>query len=367
MKKVVTVIGARPQFIKAAPVSRLLRNHAREILVHTGQHYDQNMSDVFFRELNIPQPDYNLGVGSGTHGFQTAEMLTRIEALLTSEEPDWVLVFGDTNSTLAGALAAAKLHIPVAHAEAGVRSFDKRMPEEVNRVLTDHVATILLAPTLTAVNNLANEGLGQNTVQTGDVMYDALLQYADQVGRSTVLQRLGVHSREYFLLTMHRAGNVDDPEMLRSVFSALSLLGSLVIFPVHPRTKKLLTNATIETLPRNVLCVDPVGYLDMIRLESDALAVLTDSGGVQKEAFLLGVPCITLRDETEWPETVDAGANVLIGARPEPAAVAQAATKSAKRPRAKAPAVNPFGDGKATEKVVHALISEGNTLHGKGV
>jgi UDP-GlcNAc3NAcA epimerase len=318
-QKIVTVLGARPQFVKASVVSRALRAAGlSEVLVHTGQHFDDNMSEVFFTELDIPRPDYNLAVHGGGHGAMTGRMLERIEDVLLEEKPDRVLVYGDTNSTLAGALAAAKLHIPVAHVEAGLRSFNRRMPEEINRVLTDHVADLLFTPTDTASANLRQEGIADERIhQVGDVMYDAALHYgalADE--RSTVLDRLGVTRGQYVLATVHRAENTDDESRLRAIFGGLQQVAAEldVILPLHPRTRGRLSDAGIRTNGR-LRMIDPVGYLDMIALEKNARVIATDSGGVQKEAFFFRVPCVTLRDETEWVETVELGWNVLVPAR----------------------------------------------------
>lgn len=314
--KIATVVGARPQFIKAAPVSRVLRVRHTEILIHTGQHYDPNMSDIFFDELNIPRPDYNLGVGSGSHGAQTGAILKEVEEVLIREKPDALLVYGDTNSTLAGALAAAKLHIPVLHIEAGLRSFNRKMPEEINRVLTDHLSELLFCPTTTAVQNLATEGITNGVYLNGDVMYDAFL-YNRELARSkeSLLAKLAVKRGEYILCTIHRAENTDEPGRLKEIFLALSQVSRPVILPLHPRTQKIIREQGLEkSLGSQVKVIDPVGYLDMITLEADAWKVLTDSGGVQKEAYFAGVPCITLRDETEWLETVQAGWNRLAGA-----------------------------------------------------
>jgi len=315
--KIVSVVGARPQFVKCAPVSGELRRLATEILVHTGQHYDDRMSGVFFTELGIPAPEYNLGVGSGLHGEQTGEMLKRIERVLVDERPDRVLVYGDTNSTLAAALAAAKLGIAVAHVEAGLRSFNRAMPEETNRVLTDHVSALLFCPTTTAVKNLAAEGLTAGVHLVGDVMHDVLAgSLAAAETRSTVLATLGLRPAGYFLGTVHRAENTDRPERLQRIVGAFNDLAAStapVVFPVHPRTRKLLDAAGWEIAPA-VRMIEPVSYLDMLMLEKHARAILTDSGGVQKEAFWLHVPCLTLRDETEWVETLETGANTLVGA-----------------------------------------------------
>jgi UDP-GlcNAc3NAcA epimerase len=314
--KILSVVGARPQFIKCGPVSREVRRVATEVLVHTGQHYDDKMSGVFFTELGIPAPDYNLGVGSGLHGEQTGAMLAQIERVLLAERPDRVLVYGDTNSTLAAALAAAKLCIPVAHVEAGLRSGNRAMPEETNRVLTDHVAALLLCPTTTAVKNLAGEGITAGVHLVGDVMHDVLTaSLAAAETRSTVLATLGLRPRHYFLSTVHRAENADRPERLERIvgaFNDLATSAAPVVFPVHPRTRKLLDAAGWEISPA-VRMIEPVSYLDMLMLEKHARAILTDSGGVQKEAGWLQVPCVTLREETEWVETVEAGWNVLVG------------------------------------------------------
>ena len=309
--KIVTIVGARPQFIKAAPVSRELRQKHVEVLVHTGQHYDENMSKVFFDELDIPVPGYNLEVGSGSQGSQTGMMLTRIEEVLTAENPDWVLIYGDTNSTLAGALAAVKMHIPVCHIEAGLRSFNRRMPEEINRVIADHISDLLLCPSQTAVDNLKVEGITRGVHLVGDVMADALNYAADKSkGRSRILEQLGLVGKKYLLATVHRAENTDDPARLRNILSAFSQIEETIVFPLHPRTRKRLVELGFD----NPKFIDPLGYLDMVRLEQSARMILTDSGGIQKEAYWLGVPCVTLRDETEWVETVKAGWNVVVGA-----------------------------------------------------
>lgn len=316
--RIVSIIGARPQFIKAAAVSRVLRATpgVQEVLVHTGQHYDENMSEVFFRELEIPEPDYNLGIGSGTHGAQTGRILEAIEEVLLKEKPDWVLVYGDTNSTLAGALAAVKLHIPIAHVEAGLRSFNRKMPEEINRVLTDHAADLLFAPTEKAVENLRREGIPDERIHlVGDVMYDAALFYGEKARReSRILERLKLKSKEYILATVHRAENTDDPERLKTIIKGLCEVTKEVpiILPLHPRTRKALeTYGLIEEARANIKLIEPIGYLDMVMLEQNALLIATDSGGVQKEAFYYRVPCVTLRTETEWVELVDAGWNCL--------------------------------------------------------
>ena len=346
--KVVSIVGARPQFIKAAPVSRELRRRHQEVLLHTGQHYDYGMSQVFFDELNIPLPDVNLGVGSRSHGQQTGEMLIGIEATLLAERPAWVLVYGDTNSTLAGALAAAKLHIPVAHVEAGLRSFDRRMPEEVNRVLTDHLSDRLFCPTQTAADNLLAEGIVDGVHNVGDVMYDAVLQPgALAARRARILSQLEIQPGTYLLATIHRPRNTDEPDRLQAIMEAFRSIGDPIVFPAHPRTQKAI--AQYAQVPSNVRMIEPVGYLDMLQLEQQARAVLTDSGGVQKEAYLAGVPCITLREETEWVETVQAGWNQLVGAD---TAKIVAAVQNLRTPEARPPL---FGDGHAAARIVALL------------
>ncbi len=352
--KIVSIVGARPQFIKAAPVSRVLRRQHTEVLVHTGQHYDDAMSAVFFEELDIPMPDYNLGVGSGPHGAQTGEMLARIEEVLLAEKPDWALVYGDTNSTLAGALAAAKLHIPVAHVEAGLRSFNRAMPEEINRVVADHLSDLLLCPSQTAVNNLTAEGIARGVHLVGDVMADALALATERSrSHSGVLARLGLAERSYLLATVHRAENTDDPACLRNILAAFTELDETIVFPLHPRTRKVLENEGILSNLQSAICnlqlIDPLGYLDMVRLEQSARMILTDSGGMQKEAYWSGVPCVTLRDETEWVETVEAGWNVLVGA--DMARIVQAVRSFT--PPAARPAL--YGDGRAAERIATVL------------
>ncbi|MFZ6012196.1 MAG: non-hydrolyzing UDP-N-acetylglucosamine 2-epimerase [Bacteroidota bacterium] len=316
MKKIITVLGARPQFIKAAAVSRVLRsnNKLQEKIVHTGQHYDYAMSDVFFRELDIPEPEYNLGIGSGLHGSQTGEMLKVIEGVLIKEKPDVVIVYGDTNSTLAGALAAAKLHIPIAHIEAGLRSFNRRMPEEVNRVLTDHLSAWLFAPTQIAVNNLAHEGIDAAKVfMSGDVMYDAVLFYSKKIkenGSPLVAPVKG----PFILGTIHRAENTDDPARLKTIFSELDKIAVEfpVVVPLHPRTVKMLNDYGWKNTSGQLYMISPVGYLDMLRLQQQCALIITDSGGLQKEAYFMGKHCLTLRNETEWVELVQHGVNDLV-------------------------------------------------------
>jgi len=344
-----TIVGARPQFIKAAPVSRVLRRQHDEFLLHTGQHYDDEMSDLFFRQLQIPAPDQNLEVGSGRHGAQTGAMLAGIESVAMDQRPDWLIVYGDTNSTLAAALVGAKLHIPVAHVEAGLRSFDRRMPEEVNRVVADHVATLLLCPTETAVRNLEREGITSGVSMVGDVMFDAFQQNVQVAQKSSgILADLGLAPNGYHLLTVHRAENVDQPDLLEAILRGVADSGRRVIFPVHPRTRAVL-KSTALTVPGNVTLIDPVGYLEILVLEENAEAIVTDSGGVQKEAYFAGRPCITLRTTTEWTETVEAGWNVLVGT--DSAAIARAMRGF--RPEGPRPKL--FGDGHAAERVVEAL------------
>lgn len=312
--KIVTILGARPQFIKAAVVSSVFSEYFEEILVHTGQHYDPNMSDVFFEELTIPKPKYNLDIGSGSHGAMTGAMLAKIEQVLETEKPDFVMVYGDTNSTLAGALAASKMLIPVIHVEAGLRSFNKTMPEEQNRILTDHISKLLFAPTQTAVKNLQQEGISKGVHLVGDVMYDGILHFREIARqKSTILTALGLSEKEYMLCTVHRAENTNDPERLKSIVSGLNTVREKIVLPLHPRTQKYLQTYRIQ-LAEHIQVIDPLGYLDMVMLESAAKKIVTDSGGIQKEAFFLGVPCITLREETEWVETVENGWNVLVGA-----------------------------------------------------
>jgi UDP-N-acetylglucosamine 2-epimerase len=313
MKTIVSIVGARPQFIKAAPVSRALASEFREVFIHTGQHYDYGMSEVFFSEMEMRPPDFNLGIGGGSHGEQTGKMLIELEKIFNEVKPDCVLVYGDTNSTLAGALAASKAQIPLAHVEAGLRSYNRGMPEEINRVLTDHVSALLFCPTDAAVENLAKEGIQKGVHRVGDVMYDALLHNLELAHhKSEIRQRLGLKRGEYALATVHRAANTDDRERMQSILSALGQLNSRVVFPVHPRARKMMQEWGISSAS-NVLMIEPVGHFDMLALQENANCILTDSGGIQKEAYLVGVRCITLREETEWVETVAAGWNRLAG------------------------------------------------------
>ncbi|MBS3918891.1 MAG: UDP-N-acetylglucosamine 2-epimerase (non-hydrolyzing) [Deltaproteobacteria bacterium] len=377
MVKIATIVGARPQFIKTAVVSRAIQTSKKkieEILIHTGQHYDYLMDRVFFEELDLPQPDYHLGVGSGSHGKQTGIMLERIEAVLQKEKPGVVLVYGDTNSTLAGALAAAKLNIPIAHVEAGLRSYNRRMPEEINRLLTDHLSTFLFCPTAQAVQNLLKEGIrlgrGKVVKNVGDVMYDSILYYSKIAEiKSTILKDLGLltpnselparsaggRTPNYYLATLHRAENTDDPKRLKSILKALNEIGKKfpVILPLHPRTRKMISIHRLSKETQNVKIIEPVSYFNMLALEKYARAILTDSGGVQKEAYWFRVPCLTLRDETEWVETVKSGWNRLVGA--ETKRIIQG-VHEAMREILPMKAPNAFGNGKASGKIVDFLI-----------
>ena len=359
--KIITVIGARPQFIKTAVVSRAIEKHnesvgkaeIEEVIVHTGQHYDANMSEVFFEEMSIPQPKYNLHLGGGTHGAMTGRMLEKLEEVMLSEKPDVVLVYGDTDSTLAGSVAAAKLHIPVAHVEAGLRSFNMDMPEEINRALTDRVSKWLFCPTETAMENLRDEGyekLGGNMLCIGDVMYDAALFYRAQDKAGDSVKKLA--SGEYYLATVHRAENTDDPIRMKGIFEALESIAqkTKVVLPLHPRTRKVLDKLGMKL--QYITCIDPVGYFDMLHLQGNCLAVFTDSGGVQKEAFFAEKPCITLRDETEWVELVKNGFNTLVGANKEKILAAEKELSDKKLDFS----MNLYGDGHAGDKIVEKIM-----------
>lgn len=314
--RVCSIVGARPQFVKAAVVSRELRSVGEEVLVHTGQHYDEELSDVFFDELDVPEPEYNLGVESASHGRQTAAMIAGLEPVLEEVSPDVLLLYGDTNSTLAGAVVGSKRDLPVAHVEAGLRSDNRSMPEEVNRILTDHAADLLFAPSREAVENLADEGITDGVHRTGDVMFDAILAARERSRRrSTILDEVGVDPEEFVLATVHRAGNTDDRSRLAAILDGLSAAPLPVVFPAHPRTVSRLREYGLwERATDRLQVIDPLGYLDFVRLLDAAERVATDSGGVQKEAFFLGTRCLTLREETEWVETVDCGWNRLVGA-----------------------------------------------------
>jgi UDP-N-acetylglucosamine 2-epimerase len=348
--KIASVVGARPQFIKASPVSREIRQHHEEIIIHTGQHYDENMSDVFFEILDIPRPNYNLGVGSGSHGRQTADMMRGLEEVLEKESPNLLLVYGDTNSTLAGALVAAKMGIPLGHVEAGLRSFNRQMPEEVNRVVADHLSSLLFAPTETAVDNLTREGITRGVHMVGDVMYDVALQSAQAARSRDILSQLGLTRGEYLLVTLHRPQNVDHQETLSAIVEALVHAGRPVVFPVHPRTRKNLVAFDLwDRLKAKVKAIEPVDYLDFIALLMGSSKVVTDSGGVQKEAYFFGVPCVTLRDETEWIETLEDGWNALVGAETDD--ILDAIEKfNPEGTKSKS-----FGDGHAAEKIARIL------------
>lgn len=360
--KIVTVIGARPQFVKAGALSRTIAkanaNGAgiQDVLVHTGQHYDANMSDIFFKEMEIPHPDYHLGIGGCSHGEMTGRMIEAIEKILLKETPDWVLVHGDTNSTLAGALAAVKLHIPIAHVEAGLRSFNKKMPEEINRILTDHCADMLFTPGDTSTNQLMHEGIDKKKIrQIGDVMYDAACFYATKAkNESGVLERLKLKPKSYALTTIHRAENTDDPERLNNIFQGLTTVAKHVpvVLPIHPRTKQALEREGIyDQISQKLMLIDPVGYLDMISLESNAQAIFTDSGGVQKEAYFFQVPCLTLRDETEWVELIEHGFNRLVSTNPDKI-VSKFHEALATPPNWN---VSLYGNGDATQRIVDEI------------
>jgi UDP-GlcNAc3NAcA epimerase len=365
--KLITVVGARPQFIKAATLSRAIASHNAhaagepidEKIVHTGQHYDANMSDVFFRQLDIPDPAWHLGIGSGSHGDQTGRMLTAIEKVIAEERPDLVLVYGDTNSTLAGALAAAKLHLPVAHVEAGLRSFNRRMPEEVNRVMSDHLAELLFCPTEQAVENLAREGITRGVHRIGDVMFDSVRHYRARIEcepRATAA--LGLPRKGFVLATVHRAENTDSPSNLRGIFAAFDAIQERfpVVVALHPRTRRLLAAHGIRPAD-GVRLLEPLGYFEMIELEVNARLILTDSGGVQKEAFFAGTPCLTLREETEWVETTQRGANRLCGA--STARILEGFRLHEEGAAAADFSGAPYGDGDAAGRILAELVRFG--------
>ena len=349
--KIISVVGARPQFIKLAILSKELRENHNEIIIHTGQHYDDNMSRYFFEELQIAKPDYNLNIGSGSHGKQTAEMLIGLEDIFLHQKPDVVITFGDTNTTLATGLAATKLNIPVAHVEAGLRSHNREMPEEINRILTDHISDYLFAPTLNAMENIKSENLYGKPFLVGDVMYDSLLYYgkiAEQ--KSRILKNLKLKQKEYILLTLHRPYNVDNIQKLQNIFSALKQTKRFIVFPVHPRSRKMI-ESTNTIIPENISIIEPLGYLDFIFLQKHSEKIITDSGGIQKEAYLNGIPCITIRPETEWIETVKAGWNVLVGDKKDQLIENCLHFKpSHNRPRY-------FGDGHSSKKIISILES----------
>lgn len=355
--RIVTIVGARPQFIKAASLNRAIREHNRtcpespieEFLVHTGQHYDANMSQVFFEELDIPAPKANLGIGGGGQGEMTGRMLMAIEPVLAAQKPDWTLVYGDTNSTLAGALAAAKLRLPLAHVEAGLRSFDRSMPEEVNRVLTDHVSNLLFCPSRVSVENLASEGIRKGVHLTGDVMFDAVRFYSGRAGTCP-------YPRPFILMTLHRAGNTDDATKLQGILDALADAPHPVVFPVHPRTKKVLSGLQ-QALPQSVAAVEPLSYLEMMAALRECEWVITDSGGLQKEAYFLGKKCVVARDNTEWVELVELDAVRLAGADPQEL---RTAMDWAQTPLERVEPV--YGGGDASRRILGHLLGGGTSV-----
>lgn len=357
--KVLTVIGARPQFIKAAAVSRIIREEyaaeVEQVVVHTGQHFDANMSAIFFEQLGIPQPDRNLGISGGGHGAMTGRILSALEEVLVEEQPDTVLVYGDTNSTLAAALAAAKLHIPVAHVEAGLRSFNMRMPEEINRVLTDRISSALFCPTLAAIRNLEMEGMRENIHHVGDVMYDMALLFSKWTREnSTAVEDMGLAQRGFALATCHREENTNSPGNLREILAGLGGVAErlTVVLPLHPRTRKLVEAHGLAHMLAPLAVVDPLPFFTMVALEQAAALILTDSGGVQKEAFFYGVPCVTMREQTEWVETVELGRNTLTGASAE--RIIQAAENAP--PPLETVTDSPYGEGDAARKIIKALV-----------
>ncbi len=351
--KIASIVGARPQFIKAAPLSKRLRREHREVLIHTGQHYDRELSHIFFEQLKIPRPYYNLKVGSGGQGEQTGKMLIRVEEVLLREKPDLIIVYGDTNSTLAGALAAVKLHIKLAHVEAGLRSYNRRMPEEINRILTDHISDLLFCPSPRAVENLRREGIDEGIHRVGDVMLDALLENMEVARReSQVMEKLGLSEGGFLLLTIHRQENTDRFENLNSIVEAITSLERTVIFPAHPRVRKWLRHWDLWErclAAPNLMVIEPVGYLDMLLLEEKAEAILTDSGGMQKEAYFLRTPCLTLRQETEWVELVEGGWNTLVGTQPE--RIREALNDLRFPPEGE----NPYGEGEASLRIAEII------------
>jgi UDP-N-acetylglucosamine 2-epimerase len=365
--KLMLIVGARPQIIKSAPIvhEALKRNEIEFQLVHTGQHYDFEMSKIFFGELDLPDPVVNLGVGSGTHAFQTGKMMIELEKTIENLKPDMVIVPGDTNSTLAGALAAIKLQVPVSHVEAGARSYDMRMPEEVNRRLTDHCSTFLFAPTRNCVEKLRGEGINKQQIKlSGDTMYDALLQHIGRSEKTDMLKKMHLRSEEYAALTLHRPENVDTAEKLEKILGALSSLKSLpIVFPVHPRTRQRLESLKLmqqKKAVERIKLVEPLGYHEMLQLTKHAKMVFTDSGGLQKEAFWLHTPCITLRDTTEWTETINLGANILVGSDPQKIISAAERIIKAKKAKAKLKQLgNPFGDGHASKKILNCIMKRG--------
>ena len=359
MKKLVTIVGARPQFIKASPVSNALKASGliNEIIIHTGQHYDSNMSDIFFEELGIDEPKYKLNLGGGNHGEMTGKMLEGIEKILLSEKPDMVLVYGDTNSTLAGTLAAVKLHIPVAHVEAGLRSFNRKMPEEINRILADQCSDILFCPTQSSVDQLKKEGIVGKCLYVGDVMYDVALMSKKKLGDKTqTLEKLNLKNKQFALATCHRAENTDIADRLTSILTALAKISQSmpVVFPIHPRTLKVINDLNLQHLLKTIHTTEPLGFLETIELEIHAKVILTDSGGMQKEACFQGTPCITLRDETEWVETVSSGWNSIVGADQEK--IITAFDKALNLDVKTLPNPDFYGQGDASEKICNSIL-----------
>ncbi len=355
--KIISVVGARPQFIKLAVLSKTLRKKHRELILHTGQHYADELSKIFFQELKIPLPDFNLGIGSGNHGQQTGRMLQGIENILLKQNPDLVIVYGDTNSTLAGALATSKQNIPLAHVEAGLRSYKKSMPEEINRVVSDHLSDFLFCPTRTAVENLKKEGITKGVYLVGDVMYDSVLQNL-KIARKTssVIKDLALKPNEFFLVTIHRSENTDEPKNLKKIIDILVSIKGRVIFPAHPRVIKFIKIYNLLKRlksKKDLALIDPVSYWDMLILQENARFILTDSGGVQKEAFFLKTPCITLREETEWTETVKEGLNNVTGLN-----LKKIRDILKKEPTIKNTKTHPFGDGKASQKISRIVSKE---------
>lgn len=354
--KILTIIGARPNFIKVGPLFNEIRKfkELNHVLVHTGQHYDYEMSEIFFEKFKIKKPDYNLGIGSGSHANQTALLMIELEKVIIKEKPDAVVVLGDVNSTLAGALTAAKLNIPICHIEAGLRSFDKKMPEEINRVLTDHISDFLFCPTANAVANLKKEGITRNVYNVGDVMYDVFLENIRHIDKNpAILKSLDIKPKEYLLLTIHRASNTKNPGDLKLIIEAVAGSGEAVVFPCHPRTKKILSKLNIAKF-KNLKIIKPAGYLEMIALEKNARKIITDSGGIQKEAYWLKVPCITLRDNTEWIETVEGKWNILVGGNKEKIAKAIREFNPEKKQE------RSFGNGKSAGKTVKIILNNLN-------
>jgi len=353
--KIQSVVGARPQFVKMAAFHRAcMKKDIKHYILHTGQHYDANMSEVFFDELDIPKPDQNLGIGGGSHGENTGRMIEAIEAILLKEKPDWLVVFGDTDSTLAAAIAATKIHIPIAHIEAGLRSFNRTMPEEVNRVLTDHVSSLLFTGTLSANENLKNEGVPESCIHTcGDIMYDVAQYYKEKDNNTSILSELGLKPNQFVLATVHRAENTSTKEKMEAIVEIFSMIEAQVVLPLHPRTAKSMKDFQLS-FPENLKIIQPIGYLDMLELESHAEMILTDSGGVQKEAYFHKKPCITLREETEWVELVHAGVNFIVGLDIDRVQAAVSQIKASELDFSQ----NLYGDGFSADRMVDRIIKE---------